>query len=111
MSDANPLILPHHTNYCFFANIIIIGDNRSFIGDIIGDNRSFIGDICTLIGAIIGAKFKFIGATFRSIHYNSGRFIGAIGAIFYDISILNNNFECGIVAEKELCRITFVFFE
>lgn len=53
MSDANPLILPHHTNYCFFANIKI--------GDIIGDNRSFISDICTIIGVIIGANIEFIG--------------------------------------------------
>ncbi|MBD5205383.1 MAG: hypothetical protein HDS71_06265 [Bacteroidales bacterium] len=62
MSDTNPFILPHHTNYCFFTTIIIIGDNRFAIGDIIGDIGFSIADI-------IGVNIEFSGGIFL-IRYN-----------------------------------------
>ena len=91
MSNTNPLIRSHQFNYSPFTEI-------SIIGDIIGDNRSFIGDT---IGDI--------GVTFGGIYYDIRLFISDIGAIFYDISVLNNNFECGVIAKQELSRIAFVF--
>ncbi len=91
--------MPHHLYYSCFPLSIIIGAT-------IGANTINIGAICALIGATIGVNPIIIGAILCNIYYDIRLFISDIGAIFYDIGILNDHLEGRVIATPLPKRLT-----